>query len=62
MITIQFLKLENRNTRVTDLADLRKLIPKLVVGKVDKQNNSQQRTSKGSAVGGTSTSGSGGEI
>ena len=62
MIAIQFLKLENRNTRVTDLSDLRKLNPKLAVGKVDKPNNSQQRTSKVSAIGGTCTSGSGGEI
>lgn len=61
MITIQFLKLENRNTGVTDLSDLRKLNPKLSVGKVDKQYNSQQRTSKGSAIGGTSTCGIGGE-
>jgi hypothetical protein len=33
MIIVQFLKLENRNTRVTDLADPTKLNPK--VGKVD---------------------------
>lgn len=58
MITIQFLKLENRNTRVTDLADLRKLNPRLTVGKVDKQHDSQIRTSKGSTIGGTSISGS----
>lgn len=59
MITIQFLKLESR---ATDLADLRKLNPKLAVGKINKQNNSQQRTSRSSAIGGTSTSGIGGEI
>lgn len=58
MITVQFLKLENKNTRVTDLADLRKLNPRLTVGKVDKQYKSQQKTSKGSSIGGTSISGS----
>lgn len=54
MIKMQFLKLGNKNTWVTVLADLKKLNPKLAVGKHDKHHNSQQRTSKGSAIGGTS--------
>lgn len=61
MMIISFFELENRNTRKTAFAYQRKLNPKLAVGEVDKLHNLKQRTPKGLAISGISTSISEGE-